>query len=230
MLLICFCSTVFAQDSTNTVVATEQKQEVFRIPAQSKIEKYQKDSRFQYKKEERDISWWDKFWYRVNDFIDNMFHAAADSGMLSVIVVLILVLVVALIVLKLLGVNYKTLLGKKKLDTSEIDIYTENVHNMNFDELIANALKNKDYRLTVRFLYLKNLKLMSDKEIIEWNTTKTNYSYLYEIKNDSLRKKFSETTYIFDYVWYGEFALNDSLFSDIHSRMNEFNNMVSHER
>lgn len=111
----------------------------------------------------------------------------------------------------------------------QIDIYTENVHNMNFDELIANALKNKDYRLVVRFLYLKNLKLMSDKEIIDWSTNKTNYSYQYEIKNNSLRNKFLEATLIFDYVWYGEFALDESQFSEINRRMNEFNNMVKHE-
>lgn len=230
MLLLCFCSTVFAQSDTSSVsVPAIQKEVDFRIPEKSKIEEYQKDPRFQYKKVERGLSWWDKFWYAVSDFINGLFRVAAGSGMLSVVVVLIIILVVCLIIMKLIGVDYRTLIGKKKLDTPDIDIYTENVHNMNFDELIANALKNKDYRLVVRFLYLKNLKLMSDKEIIDWSTNKTNYSYQYEIKNNSLRNKFLEATLIFDYVWYGEFALDESQFSEINRRMNEFNNMVKHE-
>ena len=230
MLLLCFCSTVFAQADTSSIsVSAVQKEVDFRIPEKNKIEEYQKDPRFQYKKVERGLSWWDKFWYAVADFINGLFRVAAGSGMLSVVVLLIIILVVCFIIMKLMGVDYRTLIGKKKLDTPEIDIYTENVHNMNFDELIANALKNKDYRLVVRFLYLKNLKLMSDQDIIEWNTTKTNYSYQYEIESNSLRNKFLETTLIFDYVWYGEFALDESRFSEINRRMNEFNNMVKHE-
>lgn len=230
MLLFCFCSTVFAQtDPSKMSVPVAQKEVDFRIPEKSKIEEYQKDSRFQYKKVERSLSWWDKFWYAVSDFINGLFRVAAGSGMLSVVVVLIIILVVCLIIMKLIGVDYRTLMGKKKLDTPEIDIYTENVHNMNFDELISNALKNRDYRLVVRFLYLKNLKLMSDKEIIDWSTNKTNYSYQYEIKNNSLRNKFLEATLIFDYVWYGKFVLDESQFSEINRRMDEFNNMVKHE-
>ena len=71
---------------------------------------------------------------------------------------------------------------------------------------------------------------MSDKDIIEWSSHKTNYSYQYEIQNPLLRSKFLETTLIFDYVWYGEFELDESKFTEVDSRMGDLNKMINHER
>jgi hypothetical protein len=231
MLLFCFSITFLGQtDSTAVESQVVHEQVNVRIPDKIKIEESQKDSRFQYKKEERSLSWWDKLMMSIDEFIGRLYGVAVGSGMLSIVVLIIIVVVISLIVLKLAGVDYRTLLGKKELDTPDIGIYTENVHEMNFDVLIANALKNKDYRLAVRLLYLKNLKLMSDRDIIEWSNHKTNYSYQYEIQNNTLRAKFLETSLIFDYVWYGEFRLDEPKFSDINLRMNDFNKMISRER
>ncbi len=226
------CINLFGQsDSTATPKPVHIQEKVnIRIPDKSKIEEYRKDPRFQYKKEERGLSWWDRILLAINNFINNLLGTVAESGMLSIVVLLIIVVVICLIVLKLIGVDYRTLLGKKELDKSDIDIYIENVHEMNFDALISNALRNKDYRLAVRFLYLKNLKQMSDKDIIEWSSHKTNYSYQYEIQNSLLRSKFLETTLIFDYVWYGEFELDESKFTEVDSRMGDLNKMINHER
>lgn len=226
------CINLFGQaDSTTTTKPIHIQEKVnIRIPDKSKIEEYRKDPRFEYKKEERGLSWWDRILLAINNFINNLLGRVAESGMLSIVVLLIIVVVICLIVLKLIGVDYRTLLGKKELDKSDIDIYTENVHEMNFDALISNALRNKDYRLAVRFLYLKNLKQMSDKDIIEWSSHKTNYSYQYEIQNSLLRSKFLETTLIFDYVWYGEFELDEGKFTEVDSRMGDLNKMINHER
>lgn len=236
MLLLCFCVSATAQNDSVyavTLPITESRSVDIRIPDESKIEKFRNDPRFNYaveRQKQAKISWWDKLKYDISEFIGNLFSKVASSGALSFVVITICILLVCLLVMKLIGVDYRAVLGKKKLDTSEIDIYTENVHEMNFDALISNALKNKDYRLAIRFIYLKNLKLLSDKEIITWNANKTNYSYQYEIRNSSLRSKFLETTLIFDYVWYGEFPVEEERFSEISSRMNDFSNMIANER
>ncbi len=236
MLLLSFCASLAGQnDSVDTVSKSvvESPPVDVRIPAKDKIEEFKKDSRFDYAKNNQQgaqISWWDRLWYNISEFIGNLLGSVADSGALSFVVITICILMVCFLLLKLLGVDYRTVLGKKKIDTPEIDIYTENVHDMNFDALISNALQNRDYRLAIRFLYLKNLKSLSDKEIITWNANKTNYSYQYEIRNNNLRNKFLETTLIFDYVWYGEFPVEEIRFSDISSRLNDFSNMIANER
>lgn len=239
ILLACFYIPLFSQtDTLHTEIESDTIQESitsitlpqavdFRVPDQSKIEEYKKDSRFDYKHVEKKATWWDRvkqwFWSKVGKVFVNV----ADSGILSVIIIIAIIILICFIVLKFLGIDYRTLLGKKKLDTPEIDIYTENVHEMDFDTLIANAMKNGDYRLAVRFLYLKNLKLLSDKEFIDWKVNKTNYSYQHEINNSAIRSKFLENTLIFDYVWYGEFIIDQSQFSDIYNRMSNFSKMIT---
>lgn len=236
MLLLCFCTSATGQsDSVNAVpiLVTESRPVDIRIPDKSKIEEFRKDSRFDYAKNKQQgaqISWWDRLWYDILEFIGNLFGSVANSGALSFVVIVVCILLVCLLLMKLLGVDYRTVLGKKKIDTPEIDIYTENVHEMNFDVLTSKALQNKDYRLAIRFIYLKNLKLLSDKEIITWSANKTNYSYQYEISNNNLRNKFLESTLIFDYVWYGEFPVEEVRFSEISSRLNDFSNMIANER
>lgn len=231
MLLLCFCASLTSQNDSVGISSTPVLDT--RVPDKDKIEEYKKDSRFDYAKNKQQgaqISLWDKLWYDISEFIDNVFNAVASSGALSFVVIVVCILLVCLLLMKFIGVDYRTVLSKKKIDTPAIDIYTENVHEMNFDALISNALQNKDYRLAIRFIYLKNLKLLSDKEIITWNANKTNYSYQYEINNNNLRTKFLETTLIFDYVWYGEFPVEEAGFSELSSYLNDFSNMIADER
>jgi hypothetical protein len=230
MLLLCLWVSAAGQgDSADATVGTVE----VRVPDKSKIEAFKDDPRFNYaieKQKEASISWWDRLKFEISMYIADLFNTVASSGALSFVVILLCVLLICLLLMKLIGVDYKTVLGRKKLDTPEIDIYTENVHEMNFDALISGALKNQDYRLAIRFIYLRNLKLLSDKEIITWSASKTNYSYRNEISSDNLRSKFLETTLIFDYVWYGEFPVEEVLFSEISGRMNSFSKMIADER
>lgn len=239
ILLILLCLSyisVSAQTDSITVAETVQQESQtqipvdFRVPDKNKIKEFKNDHRFNYNEPERGISLWDriKFWFY--DMFNDIVRAVSNTGIPGVVVILVIVLIVCLIILKVLGVDYRKVLGKKEIDTPEIDIYTENVHEMDFDTLISNALRNKDYRLVVRFMYLKNLKLLSDKEIIDWKANKTNYSYQYEISNSSLRSRFLDTTLIFDYIWYGEFPLDETKYSEINIRMNDFNKMITDER
>ena len=200
---------------------------IFRIPSEKKIEEFQNDKRFQYETPQpKTLSWLDKLKYKIIDFFLELFSGVARSGAASFIVILAVIAIVVFIIFKLTGIKFRSIFGKQKLDTPPIDIYSENVHEMDFDTLIANALKNKDYRLVVRFMYLKNLKKLTDNGVIAWNINKTNYSYQFEIKDITLRDKFLDTTFIFDYVWYGEFPIDEMNFSRAYDELNQFNQMI----
>lgn len=216
--------------SSNTLLKDKQSSVDFRVPEKNKIREYKNDSRFKYNEPERGLSLWDKIKFWFFNLLNDLLGSVSRTGIPGVIVIIVIVLLICLIILRIAGVDYRKILGKKEIDTPEIDIYTENVHQMNFESLIANALKNKDYRLAVRFLYLKNLKQLSDKEIIDWKANKTNYSYQYEISNSSLRSKFLETTLIFDYIWYGEFPVSENSFEEIQTHMNDLSKMLNNER
>ncbi|MDR2954614.1 MAG: hypothetical protein LBV43_05995, partial [Prevotella sp.] len=195
ILLCCIYIPLSAQSDSIAQVASssEDKTVDFRVPDKGKIEEYSKDSRFDYSQVPTGkISAWDRIKYWLYDTFNDIVRAVSRSGMPGIVVIVIFALLIVLLILRFSGIDFRKVLGKKEIDTPEIDIYTENVHEMDFDTLIANAMKNNDYRLVIRFLYLKNLKLLSDKEIIEWKTNKTNYSYQHEISNSALRSKFLE--------------------------------------
>lgn len=88
----------------------------------------------------------------------------------------------------------------------------ENITEVNFDQLIKQAINEGNFRLATRFLYLKSLKTLTKNNIIEWHYDKTNSDYLNEIRNAETRQLFKKASYVYDYVWYGEFPLDQQQF------------------
>lgn len=92
----------------------------------------------------------------------------------------------------------------------------ENIHEINFPLEIERALANEDYKKAIRLLYLYTLKLFSDHKLIEWRPSKTNHDYAYEIEKENCRTSFSAISYIFDYVWYGDFTARADHYAEMH--------------
>jgi hypothetical protein len=104
----------------------------------------------------------------------------------------------------------------------------ENIKQIDFDKLISKALKETNYRLATRYLYLKALKSLAHKKTIEWHFEKTNSDYLNEIKDLKLRALFKRISYIYDYVWYGEFPIDEASFNKNKDDFNKLIKTVKH--
>lgn len=100
----------------------------------------------------------------------------------------------------------------------------ETLTETNFDKLTKKAIKKGNYRLATRYLYLKSLQHLSKKEIIKWNFDKTNSEYITEIKNKDTKDLFKRASYIYDYVWYGEFSIDEDNFNQNQVLFNQLNN------
>jgi hypothetical protein len=88
----------------------------------------------------------------------------------------------------------------------------QNLHTTDFEKLIKNCLTSGENRLSIRYYYLWLLKKMSDKELIIWDIEKTNSDYLYELKNQSDKEQFEYLSYLYNYIWYGEFDIDEESF------------------
>lgn len=99
----------------------------------------------------------------------------------------------------------------------------ENIEQVDFDKLIKNALEDKNYRLATRFMYLKSLKVLANKEIIEWHFDKTNSDYFNEIKDAQLKSLFKRISYVYDYIWYGEFPIDEATYN---KNKEDFNQLI----
>ncbi len=140
---------------------------------------------------------------------------------------LLTVLVLIYVIQQLLNANFVTLFMKKpKQQGIGYQVMDENIHELNFDQLIAEATGKQHFRRAVRLCYLKSLKSMTDKDLINWRPYKTNYDYQLELNKTPFGQSFSELTYLFDHVWYGNFELSEDLFGDAKRQFLEFEQLI----
>ena len=95
-----------------------------------------------------------------------------------------------------------------KVEIAGTEIH-ENIHEINFPETITKHERSGDFRSAVRYRFLLVLKQLSDKNVINWTPEKTNKDYIAEIAESRLKEAFTDLVYIFDYVWYGEFPIDE---------------------
>jgi hypothetical protein len=103
----------------------------------------------------------------------------------------------------------------------------ENISEVNFDSLIKKALKETNYRLATRYLYLASLKKLTNKNVIDWHYDKTNNDYLNEINDTTIKTYFKRISYIYDYVWYGEFSIDEAAFNKNKDDFNKLNKVLN---
>ena len=66
--------------------------------------------------------------------------------------------------------------------------------------------------MAVRFYYLLILQKLTDKELIVWQQEKTNEDFIREVAHLKIASDFTETTRLYDFVWYGNFEINEAEF------------------
>ncbi|GAA4952103.1 hypothetical protein GCM10023314_26950 [Algibacter agarivorans] len=98
--------------------------------------------------------------------------------------------------------------NKNKPITTYEDITAQNIENADIHSLIKNAEKDNNYRLAIRYYYLLVLKTLSLKNHIKFEDDKTNNEYLNEINGKPFSTEFAYTSYLYNYIWYGEFPVN----------------------
>lgn len=100
--------------------------------------------------------------------------------------------------------------ANKQLDDIDINDLDELIRRADFDQMIQSAEKKGDTRQCIRMFYLWLLRDLAEKKEIEWYAQKTNSDYYNEIKDESLKQRFSYLSYLYNYIWYGEFKINDA--------------------
>jgi hypothetical protein len=110
--------------------------------------------------------------------------------------------------------------GINEKETEEVKPGTD------MDSLIALALKDNNYRLAVRYQYLKNLHKLIEKGFVQYAVDKTNYQYVHEIANTGLRNEFAGITLNYEYVWYGEFEIDAAIYRKLETGFTNLHNKI----
>jgi len=181
-------------------------------------EKYVSEE-FDYKEQVINTSAWDNFVSWLSRLIQKIFNLnpldvnAQDVNLWLKFIAFILIGIVLFLLIKSLvkgeGVGFFKRAAKKISYQTEA---IENIHSVNFETLIQEALAANDTRLCIRYHYLWLLKYYSDKNIIVWNHQKTNRDYYYEIQSKEHKQQFEKLSYLYNHIWYGDFEISDAVF------------------
>lgn len=194
--------------STNDVVTERNFTENFR-------NKYKGDD-YNYTTIKPKTSLWERIAKRLQKIFDSIF-GKVNFDKTNEVTALVLRIFAILLVAFLLYFLIKYLLTKdgnwffsksnRKVEIQENDL-NEDIHAINFETSIAEFERTGNYRFAVRYRFLQLLKKLADKNIIDWNTEKTNKDYVAEMSKHALNSEFRDVSKIFEYVWYGEFEVN----------------------
>jgi hypothetical protein len=209
-----------------TIIKTDSSKLVASKFNKDAISNYKAQKEFQYDEiGQQQLSLWDKFWLWFWNMIGQLFQGAASNLVSRYIFIGLGVALVLYIVVKIIGAE--NIFSKKSKETIlPYDVITENIHEIDYEQEIQRLVTERKFRLAVRLLYLRALKKLSDAEIIQWQPDKTNYNYLMEISKLELKNDFSQLTLQFDYIWYGDFPIDEVKFEPINQSFNQFNNQI----
>ncbi|MGG7036985.1 MAG: DUF4129 domain-containing protein [Flavobacterium sp.] len=217
--------TVFAQAEKDSVTLSKKEIKIDRnSPITSPKElpdlknKYN-TGEFKYEVVLKEKSLWERFKEWLADVFQKLFGLSQQGTsnlndiILKVLAVIIVVLAIYKIVKIILNKEGQWVFGKSTTEKviREEDIEKNLIH-VDFDKLISDTLKENNHRLAIRYYYLWVLKSLSEKNIIDWHVDKTNTDYVYEIQPPGLKSDFQYLSYVYNYIWYGEFEMDEDHF------------------
>jgi hypothetical protein len=160
-------------------------------------------------------SWFQRFLHWLSESIfgkaDSSTKATIFDGMIWIFVIAGICIVIWLLSRTEFTSFLKGNSKKKSFNFTDVD---EDISSINFDERIAKALLENDYRLAIRWNYLKQLHLLNQKNSIVYEPYKTNIDYQFELAKTNLIAPFKDISKIYDYVWYGEYAIDSAAYQN----------------
>lgn len=130
------------------------------------------------------------------------------AGVFNIVAVIVAFFILAYLVY-LLAENYYFEPRRQKASR---DVMIENledyIHDIDLDALLAETLKNENYKLAIRIQYLMVIKLLSNQNLIRWKRQKTNGEYLSEIFGNTNFTDFQKATGVYERVWFGDVNLD----------------------
>ena len=197
-----------------------------------KIKAYLKDKDFTYFEDpestmtpwERLMNWIAKQFARLTEF--EAYGTAWDIFMYVLIAFAVIAIIFGIYKSEVKGLFF----SNKNQNGLNVSESLEDIHTIDFEAMIAEAIASRNYRYAVRLNYLRSLKILSDKEIINWKTVKTNREFLREIKETKIKSQFENITSDFESIWYGGFDIDQPLYSKLQLRYLDFNSSLDNTR
>ncbi len=230
ILFFLFSTVLFSQQDSIVVAYDKDTSIEIKEFNKDKLEEFKTDDDFNYTIVKQEVGFFGMIWSWIKRIFKKIltwfFGVDSASGilltLLKVVPYIVLIIVLILTIKYFLKVNTNTIIsGKTEKAKVVITEDEEIISNKNINELISKAVSQENYRLAVRYYYLLVLQKLNERELIVWEQQKTNEDYIKEIKEQTISLKFKDLTRLYDFVWYGNFEINQIEFAKVESNFNK---------
>ena len=169
------------------------------------IAEYLKDPDLDYDRTlHHDNLWWDRFMRWLNRKLGDLFGTEAGSAVFDNMHWILLGVAVVIVLWFLRRHLFGSVFGAGPDRTRQVTEIEENIVELDLDKLLRDAEKGSNWRLALRYQWLKVLRRLVDEGRIKWQPRFTDADYLAQLKDPAWRVTFSEMSFLFKWVWYGD--------------------------
>lgn len=193
-----------------------------RLPNPELIKKLKSDPDYNYSTDPpRSDNLLEKWYYWLLQQFRDFLNSESYNGFWQYVLMAVFAVLVLFLLYKAKILHYVFPPGKEN-NPLPYSIGKENIHEINFDEAISQAFASGDFRLAIRLQYLKTLKVLTDRNLIQWTPHRTNQSYVQDLNQSPLRSDFEKITRYFEFAWYGAFPIKEKEFEEMKEWSNSF--------
>lgn len=199
------------------------------------IDDYRRQDRFDYEHPRDPHSLWDRFREWLWDLIESILPRGVANDVLSFLMAWLPYIVLAggagVAAWKLYRARPGGLIGRSdRALVSDMAAIEENLDAADLDMLINQAVAEGRYRRATRLLYLRSLRDLSERNLIEYRRERTNAEYARELRNDPIGPLFERITLLFEYVWYGDLQIDGERYPVVADAFDQFRVRLREER
>lgn len=223
MLAVSFPSFSIAQDtdSVNAAILEDRPNDQLEVPARevpsSVVDSFKRSEDFLYA---NDPEYWEEKERGSPGFGDALVAALTSRAMrflsfAALVAVGLFVIYRLIVVSGLLKKTSRT--REKEPEPIPVTSTRESV-----DRDLTIAISQQNFRQAVRLLHLKSLFFLEDKSMISMDAQMTNQQYLNQLINTPYLSEFRFLTRIYEYVWFGDFSLDNVQFTKAEAAFRNF--------
>ena len=215
-------------NSSHSSIQYDSSNIVVRSVDSTKIKAYLKDKDFKYFEDPESTM---TLWERLMEWLKRQFAKLTEYESYGTTRnILIYILIAFAVIAIVFGIYRSDVKGfffpNKNINELNVSETLEDIHSIDYERMIEDAIANKNYRYAVRLNYLRSLKALAEKEMIIWKYDKTNREFIRDIKQLILKSKFENITTDFEAIWYGGFEIDYSSYLNLQNNYSDFNSAL----
>ncbi len=218
----------FSESELNAPIEADKPYEL-RKPSNEKIKKYLEDKDLNYFQDpEIDKNWIERIYDWINRQIRYIMQSETYSTAVDYLIYIIMIAALIIIIVGLLKSDIRGFLyGTSEKKLTRISEKTEDINKIDFNDLISRALQKNDYKLAVRYNYLRILLSLSNIGALDLREFKTSSQLVSELKSkEKFLESFKYLTRIFENIWYGDHKIESEFYSKISDEFNRFDILI----